>query len=75
MGVGIALYATFTAFISAKIMQFAQKEEKEEVEIILEEVKSLRAELKELRDCLASGRSGNGASAVDGDLDRAGIKV
>lgn len=52
MWAGITLFATFTAFISAKIMELHQKHERDEVDAIFEEVTALRAEMRELRDAL-----------------------
>lgn len=49
---GIALYATLTAFISAKIMDLHQKHERDEVDAIHDEVRALRAEMRELREAL-----------------------
>jgi voltage-gated potassium channel len=55
---GIALYATLTAFISAKIMELYQKHERDEVDAIYDEVRSLRGEMRELREALR-GHAGN----------------
>lgn len=52
MWAGNTLFATFTAFISAKIMELQQKHERDEVDAIYEEVTALRAEMRELRDAL-----------------------
>ncbi len=49
---GIALYATFTAFISARIMEIKQRHEEEEVDATHAEVKLLREEIRELRGML-----------------------
>lgn len=49
---GIALYATFTAFISARIMEVKQHHEEEEVDATHAEVKLLREEVQELRRIL-----------------------
>jgi voltage-gated potassium channel len=53
MAVGITLYATFTAFISAKIMQLSEKHRKqpppETDAVLLAELKHLRSELGHLR--------------------------
>ncbi|MEQ1750026.1 MAG: ion transporter [Prosthecobacter sp.] len=52
MGAGITLFATFTAFISAKIMNMHQKHERDEVDAIYDEVKNLRIEMRELREAI-----------------------
>ncbi len=52
MGTGITLFATFTAFISAKIMNMHQKHERDEVDAIYDEVKNLRVEMRELREAI-----------------------
>ncbi len=52
MWAGITLFATFTAFISAKIMELHQKHERDEVDAIFEEVTALRAEMRQLREAL-----------------------
>ena len=59
---GIALYATLTACISAKIVELYQKHERDEVDAIYDEVRSLRAEMRELREALR-GHGGNSAAA------------
>jgi voltage-gated potassium channel len=55
---GIALYATLTAFISAKIMEIYQAHERDEVDAIYEEVRSLRVEMRELREALRRHEKG-----------------
>lgn len=49
---GIALYATFTAFISAKIMEIHSKHASEEVDDMFTEVQHLRAEIQEIKELL-----------------------
>jgi len=49
---GIALYATFTAFISAKIMEIHGKHARQEVDDISSDVHSLRAEVREIKELL-----------------------
>lgn len=49
---GIALYATLTAFISAKIMEFHNRNHQDEVDDIYGEVLQLRSELREIKDLL-----------------------
>jgi voltage-gated potassium channel len=52
MGLGIALYATFTAFISSKIMSLQERRAETEREAIHEEVKKLREEVSALTAAL-----------------------
>lgn len=52
MVAGIALYATFTAFISAKIMEIHGKHTRQEVDDISSDVQHLRAELQEIKELL-----------------------
>jgi voltage-gated potassium channel len=54
MAVGITLYATFTAFISSWVMEFATKHKSEEdpVDLLHEEIRLLRVELNDLRKSL-----------------------
>jgi voltage-gated potassium channel len=69
---GIALYATLTAFISAKIMDLHQKHERDEVDAIYDEVRCLRAEMRELRQILL-GRAENAPNpAIEPEPGKAG---
>lgn len=52
MSCGIALYATLTAFISAKIMEIHGRHERDEVDDICCEVHHLRAEIQEIKELL-----------------------
>lgn len=58
MALGIALYATFTAFISAKIMSLQERRAETEREAIHEEVRRLREEVAELTAALRGGGAG-----------------
>lgn len=49
MGFGITLYATFTAFISAKIMELKQRYRPQEPDAVHEEIKQLREQVDELK--------------------------
>ena len=49
MGVGITLYATFTAFISSRIMELSQRGQRSELSEVHEELKRLREELEMIR--------------------------
>ncbi len=57
MGLGIALYGTFTAFISGRIMELTQKQaEEESTHLPVTEVSSLKAEVILLREQVAALR-------------------
>ena len=58
MCLGIALYATFTAFISSKIMSLQARRAETEREAIHEEVRKLREEVAELTAALRSREVG-----------------
>jgi voltage-gated potassium channel len=61
MAVGITLYATFTAFVSAKIMELKQKYRHQEPDEVHEEIKALREEVRELK-ALLKAKPGTGDS-------------
>jgi voltage-gated potassium channel len=61
---GIALYATLTAFISAKIMDLHQRHERDEVDAIYDEVRSLRTEMRELREALRGPPAGGAVKST-----------
>jgi voltage-gated potassium channel len=60
MALGITLYATFTAFISAKIMNLSEKHRKQQEadpsEQLLEELRALRGEVAALRQEVAASK-------------------
>jgi len=70
---GIALYATLTAFISAKIMDLHQKHERDEVDAIYDEVRCLRTEMRELRETLRGRAENTPTPAVEPEPGKAGI--